>query len=106
MASLARLAQHAIAMTKDTPQGRLGANTWRIGGPLVFQRLWEETGCQEVVQDLLQNRDFEFPRERILFATVLTAGDKGSGQEGRNVVPRCLASPGNRLGERLPVFPV
>jgi hypothetical protein len=71
MASLARLTQHAIVVAEGMPEGRLGVNTWRIGGPLVFQRLWEETGCQEIIQNLLATRSFEFPLERILFATVL-----------------------------------
>lgn len=71
MASLARFAQRAVLITEDLPEGRLGIDTWKIGGPLVFQRLWEETGCQEVINDLLAKRNFEFPLERVLFATVL-----------------------------------
>jgi transposase len=71
MASLARLTQHAILVAEGLPEDRLGVSTWRIGGPLVFQRLWEETGCQEIIQELLGRRNFEFPLERILFASVL-----------------------------------
>jgi hypothetical protein len=43
----------------------------RIGAPLLFGRLWEETGCRAVVEDLLAERLFEFPVERAVFATVL-----------------------------------
>jgi Transposase DDE domain len=43
----------------------------RIGAPLLFERLWEETGCRAVVEDLLAERRFEFPVERAIFATVL-----------------------------------
>ncbi len=43
----------------------------RIGAPLVFERLWEETGCRAVIEDLLAERRFEFPVERAIFATVL-----------------------------------
>src|SRR6476661_1987202 len=43
----------------------------RIGAPLLFARLWEETGCRAVIEDLLSGRSFEFPVERAIFATVL-----------------------------------
>src|SRR6185312_4654326 len=43
----------------------------RIGAPLLFGRLWEETGCRAVIEDLLSGRSFEFPVERAVFATVL-----------------------------------
>src|SRR3954465_13899861 len=28
----------------------------RIGAPLLFERLWEETGCRAVIEDLLAER--------------------------------------------------
>jgi hypothetical protein len=43
----------------------------RIGVPLLFGRLWEETGCKAVVEALLAGRQFEFPVERAVFTTVL-----------------------------------
>ena len=43
----------------------------RIGAPLLFERLWEETGCRAVIEDLLAERRFEFSVERAIFATVL-----------------------------------
>jgi hypothetical protein len=43
----------------------------RIGAPLVFERLWRQTGCAEVVADLLADRRFEFPVERAIFLEVL-----------------------------------
>jgi hypothetical protein len=43
----------------------------RIGAPLLFGRLWEETGCRAVIEDLLRGRAFEFALERAVFATVL-----------------------------------
>ncbi len=42
-----------------------------IGPALVFQRLWEQTGCRQVVERLLENRKFEFDVERAVFLTVL-----------------------------------
>ncbi len=41
----------------------------RIGAPLLFGRLWEETGCRAVVEALLAERQFAV--ERAVFATVL-----------------------------------
>jgi len=45
--------------------------TKRIGAPLLFERLWAETGCRAVIEGLLAERRFEFPVERAVFATVL-----------------------------------
>ena len=42
-----------------------------IGPAMVFERLWRETGCQEVIDRLLQRRKFEFPVERAVFLSVL-----------------------------------
>lgn len=43
----------------------------RIGGPLIFERLWRETGCQAAISALLADRGFAFPVERAVFLTVL-----------------------------------
>jgi hypothetical protein len=43
----------------------------RIGGPLVFGRLWEETGCRALIEALARRRGFGFSIERAVFATVL-----------------------------------
>ncbi len=43
----------------------------RVGAPLLFGRLWEETGCRAVIDGLLAGRGFEFRVERAVFATVL-----------------------------------
>jgi hypothetical protein len=45
--------------------------TRRIGPALIFQRLWQETGCQRVIERLLAGRRFEFDVERAVFLTVL-----------------------------------
>jgi transposase len=42
-----------------------------IGPAMVFERLWRETGCQQVIAGLLAQRKFEFPVERAIFLTVL-----------------------------------
>lgn len=43
----------------------------RIGAPLLFGRLWEETGCRAVLEELLGRRRFAFPVERAIFTAVL-----------------------------------
>jgi transposase len=67
----ARLAESVLVLS-DHAQGRLPAYTSRrIGPPLVFQRLWEQTGCRRVIDQLLKDRRHEFPLERAIFLTVL-----------------------------------
>jgi transposase len=43
----------------------------RIGPPLLFERLWRDSCCRSVIEDLLADRKFEFPVERAIFLTVL-----------------------------------
>lgn len=43
----------------------------RIGPGLIFERLWQETGCRVVLERLLAQRQFEFSVERAVFLTVL-----------------------------------
>jgi hypothetical protein len=71
LASGARLAQ-SVLLISEHAQGRLPTISVRhIGPALVFQRLWEATGCRHVVEQLLRGRRFEFPLERAIFLTVL-----------------------------------
>ena len=42
-----------------------------IGPPLLFERLWRDSYCRSVIEDLLADRKFEFPVERAIFLTVL-----------------------------------
>jgi hypothetical protein len=43
----------------------------RIGPALVFERLWEETGCRAVIADLAGGRGHKFALERAVFLSVL-----------------------------------
>jgi transposase len=43
----------------------------RVGPGLVFERLWEETGCKAEIARLLRDRRFGFSVERALFLTVV-----------------------------------
>jgi len=42
-----------------------------IGPAMIFERLWEETGCREVIEQLVARRKFAFRVERTVFLTVL-----------------------------------
>jgi len=71
LASGARLARSVLLLSEHA-EGRLPTISVRhIGPALVFQRLWQQTGCQQVIQQLLQGRRFEFAAERAVFLTVL-----------------------------------
>jgi transposase len=71
LASGARLARSVLLLSEHA-QGRLPTISIRhIGPALVFQRLWQTTGCQQVVEQLLKGRRFEFNVERAVFLTVL-----------------------------------
>jgi DDE family transposase len=71
LASGARLAQ-SVLLISEHQHGRLPTiSVRRIGPALVFQRLWELTGCRHVIHQLLKGRRFEFAVERAVFLTVL-----------------------------------
>src|SRR3954463_4204523 len=71
LASGARLAQNVLLLSAHA-KGQLPTITARrIGPALIFQRLWRETGCQRVVEQLLEGRRFGFDVERAVFLTVL-----------------------------------
>ena len=53
-------------------EGKLGElENRRIGPALVFERLWEQTGCRQVIESFTRGRRFRFSLERALFLTVL-----------------------------------
>ena len=67
----ARLCETAM-LVSSLRDGTLEAvSTRRIGAPLVFERLWRESGCRQVIEKLLAGRQFAFPVERAIFASVL-----------------------------------
>jgi Transposase DDE domain len=71
LASGARLAQSVLLLSEHA-RGQLPTiTTRRIGPALIFERLWQQTGCRHVIERLLDGRRFEFDVERALFLTVL-----------------------------------
>ena len=69
--SVARYAERAVVLSQLEAGNPDRLACTRIGAPLLFGRLWEETGCRAVIEALLAERRFEFPVERAVFATVL-----------------------------------
>jgi transposase len=67
----ARFAEHILLLTAHRSGQIPAITTQRIGPTLIFERLWQETGCQQVISQLLAHRSFEFPVERAIFLTVL-----------------------------------
>lgn len=56
-ASIARHAERTIIVS-DIDAGRIAAR--RIGGPLLFGRLWQRLGVDAVLQEVLEGRQFGF----------------------------------------------
>jgi hypothetical protein len=70
-ASVARYAERAFLLSQIDGGAAEGMVCRRIGPPLLFGRLWEETGCEAVIEALLADRGFEFAVERAVFVAVL-----------------------------------
>jgi transposase len=71
LVSGARLAQSVLLLSAHGKGQIPIITTRRIGPALIFERLWRETGCQRVVEQLLEERRFECDVERAIFLTVL-----------------------------------
>jgi Transposase DDE domain len=69
--SAARLAQRSMILSLMDEGSVPALNCKRIGPPLLFERLWRDSGCGEVLHELLADRGFEFAVERAVFLTVL-----------------------------------
>jgi hypothetical protein len=71
IASAARHSRRSIVLSRFY-RGELAELRRRsIGANLVFGRLWEQTGCREVLQRHLHERQFGFDAERAIYLTVL-----------------------------------
>lgn len=71
LVSGARFAQSLMLLSAQA-EGRVPVLTTRSLGPgLLFERLWRQTGCQAVLEQLLAERHFGFPLERAVFLTVV-----------------------------------
>lgn len=91
MRSLSRFSKQ-IKIMDGFRDGHLEAgNVRQLGPDLVFSRLWQETGIQLVINELLEERQFEFPVERAIYLTVLhrlfqSGSDRAAERWMRNVI--------------------
>jgi len=73
IASGAKLTDQVLlinALDEDA-EGVLSVAAKRIGGPILFGRIWERLGVADVLTHLLKERAFEFPLERAVFVAAL-----------------------------------
>ena len=73
IASGAKLTDQVLLITAldEDADGALSVAAKRIGGPLLFGKIWERLGIGAVLEDLLKDRAFEFPVERAAFVAAL-----------------------------------
>jgi Transposase DDE domain len=67
----ARLTETALLITSLKAGTLQAATAKRIGIPMIFGRLWEQTGCRKIIERLAKGRGFGFSIERAVFASVL-----------------------------------
>ena len=70
IASAARHSRRSIVLS-NLYRGELAPLRRSIGPGLVFGRLWQETGCGDVLKGLLAQRRFGFDAERAIYLTVV-----------------------------------
>jgi hypothetical protein len=70
--SATRLAQRSMILSLlEEGGGAENLACQRIGPPLLFERLWRDTQCGDVLNELLTERGFGFAIERAVFVSVL-----------------------------------
>jgi len=67
----ARFAAKSLMLNAAADDTAIKVAVRRIGPALVFERLWEETGCRAVIAELAGARSHKFAVERAVFLTVL-----------------------------------
>ena len=70
IATIGRFAERSLVL-RVIEEGDERFEVRRIGAPLLFGRLWEESGCRAVVSKCLAGRGFGFEVERAVFVAVL-----------------------------------
>ena len=71
LCSGARFANKLLVLSAHQRGELTAERTLRLGAALIFERLWQQTGCAEVLAQLLAPRRFEFAVERAVFLRVL-----------------------------------
>src|SRR4029077_3903160 len=71
LASGARFAEHGLLLTAHRNGQAPVLTTPRMRPSLIFERLWQQSGCQAVLRELLAHSHYDFDVEREVFLTVL-----------------------------------
>lgn len=71
LASGARFSDNALLILAHRDGTAPVQATRSLGPAMIFERLWVETGCAKVIDELAKDRLFAFPVERAIFITVL-----------------------------------
>ncbi len=71
ISSGARFAEKLLVLSEHQKNRLPVIHRYHWGVVLIFEKLWRDTGCQEVIQELLRHRRFGFAVERAVFLTVL-----------------------------------
>ncbi len=67
----ARFSETAMLISSGEAGTLESSASMRIGAALLFGRLWEQSGCRRVIEQLAQRRGFGFSLERAVFVSVL-----------------------------------
>src|SRR5215218_2796541 len=78
--SVTRYAERALVLSQIEAGNPDRLACKRIGAPLLFGRLWDETGCRAVIEDLLSGRGCGFGGG----GAVAAPGRHGSGVSGKD----------------------
>ncbi len=71
LSSGARFSNKMIVLSAYDKGESTTCATRKIGPGLIFERLWEQSGCKSQIEELLGTRKFGFNVERAVFLTVL-----------------------------------
>jgi len=71
VAGLGRFSERLLVLGAHQRGESLQSEARRVGGPLVFERLWETSGIADVVRAVAADRHFGFSLERAVWLTVL-----------------------------------
>jgi len=71
VAGLGRFSERLLVLGAHQRGESLQSEARRVGGPLVFERLWETSGMADVLREVAADRHFGFSLERAVWLTVL-----------------------------------
>lgn len=71
IASAAKFSEKIMVLNAHREGSLNELSKLKIGGSLIFERIWKETGCFDIIRSLSQESKIQFNVERAIFTTVL-----------------------------------